>query len=117
MLILMLSGYALFNPTRAQERKFLYSQLIDAINWTIASNKDKDNQYFGKVDNLNIAVFSRSCGGLQSLEIAPDPRVTTVVVCNSGILAKPCDGMPGMLSLSKDQLKKLDSPTLYLLGG
>ncbi len=100
-----------------EKGKSLSSQLIDAIDWAIASNKDKDSQYFGKVDTLNIAVSGMSCGGLQTLEVAPDPRVTTVVVCNSGILANPGDGMPGMPSLKKDQLKKLHSPTLYLLGG
>ncbi len=58
-----------------------------------------------------------SCGGLQTLETAPDPRVTTTVVCNSGILDNPNGGMPGMPALTKDHLKKLHTPTLYLLGG
>jgi hypothetical protein len=58
-----------------------------------------------------------SCGGLQTLEIAPDPRVTTAVICNSGILGTPGSGMPGMPNLTKDHLLKLHTPALYILGG
>lgn len=58
-----------------------------------------------------------SCGGLQTLEMAPDPRVSTVVVCNSGVLPTPNGGMPGMPALEKEDLKKLHTPTLYILGG
>ncbi|WP_346857962.1 hypothetical protein [uncultured Draconibacterium sp.] len=61
------------------------SQLTDAIDWAIAQNSDKNSPYYKKVDVENIAVSGMSCGGLQTLEMAPDPRVTTVVVCNSGV--------------------------------
>tara|TARA_R110002020_G_scaffold267391_5_gene482532 strand:- start:217 stop:1155 length:939 start_codon:yes stop_codon:yes gene_type:complete len=97
--------------------KSLSSQLIDAIDWAITENEDKNSPYFGKIDVSKIAVSGMSCGGLQTLEAAPDPRVTTVVVCNSGILGTPVQGMPGMPPLDKEHLKKLHSPTLYLLGG
>ena len=93
------------------------SQMTDAINWAIAQNSDKASPYFGKLDIKKIAVSGMSCGGLQALETAPDPRVTTVVICNSGILGNPGSGMPGMPALTKDQLSKIHSPTLYLLGG
>ena len=93
------------------------SQLCDAIDWAIAQNADKDSPYYKTIDVKNVAVSGMSCGGLQTLEIAPDPRVTTAVVCNSGILPNPTTGMPGMPSLAKDQLKKLHTPTLYILGG
>ena len=49
--------------------------------------------------------------------MAPDPRITTTVICNSGILGNPGSGMPGMPALTKDQLAKIHTPTLYLLGG
>jgi hypothetical protein len=93
------------------------SQLRDAIDWALAQNKDKDSPYYKRIDVKNVAVSGMSCGGLQALEIAPDPRVTTAVVCNSGILPSPNSGIPGMPSLAKDQLKKLHTPTLYMLGG
>jgi hypothetical protein len=93
------------------------AQLTEAIDWAIAKNDHKDSPYLNKIDVKNIAVSGMSCGGLQTLEIAPDPRVTTALVCNSGILPNPNAGMPGMPGLTKDHLKKLHTPTLYLLGG
>lgn len=93
------------------------SQLTDAIDWAIAHNDDKNSPYYKKIDVENIAVSGMSCGGLQTLEMAADPRVTTVVVCNSGVLPTPNGGIPGMPTLEKEDLKKLHTPTLYLLGG
>ncbi len=93
------------------------SQLLDAIDWAIAQNNDRLSPYFNKIDISKIAVSGMSCGGLQALETAPDPRVTTAIICNSGILPEAGGGMAGMPGLSKDHLAKLHTPVLYLLGG
>ena len=93
------------------------SQMTDAINWAIAQNSDKTSPYYNKLDVKKIAVSGMSCGGLQTLEVAPDPRVTTAVVCNSGILADTTNRLAGMPGLTKDHLAKLHTPTLYILGG
>lgn len=93
------------------------SQMTDAIHWALAQNDDPASQYYGKMDPARIAVAGMSCGGLQALETAPDPRVTTVVICNSGILGNPGGGMRGMPQLTKEHLAKLHTPILYLLGG
>lgn len=92
------------------------AQMTDAINWAIAQNSDKASPYYDKIDITKIAVSGMSCGGLQTLETAPDPRITTAVIYNSGILGDG-GGMPGMPPLKKDQLTKLHTPTLYVLGG
>src|SRR5690606_33303332 len=91
-------------------------QLIDAIDWAIAQNNDSSSPYYNKIDIAKIAVSGMSCGGLQTLEMAPDPRVTTAVIYNSGVLGAS-GGVPGMPPLVKDDLKKLHTPTLYVLGG
>lgn len=91
-------------------------QLIDAIDWAIAQNNDSSSPYYNKIDITKIAVSGMSCGGLQTLEMAPDPRVTTAVIYNSGVLGAS-GGVPGMPPLVKDDLKKLHTPTLYVLGG
>lgn len=91
--------------------------LVDAINWAFAQHNDKASPYFQKLDTNKIAVAGMSCGGLQALEVAPDARVSTVMICNSGILPNPGAGRGGMPKLTKDQLAKLHTPTLYLLGG
>jgi len=100
------------------------SQLIDAIDWAIAQNSDKTSQYYNKIDATKIAASGMSCGGLQALEVAPDPRVTTAVICNSGIFNSPIGGgtrggggMMGIPNLTKDHLEKLHTPTIYILGG
>jgi len=93
------------------------SQMVDAINWAIAQNSDTKSPYYNKIDITKIAVSGMSCGGLQTLETAPDPRVTTAVICNSGILGDAGSGMSGMPNLKKDHLLKLHTPTLYILGG
>lgn len=106
-------------PEEGEEKRELSksSLLIDAIEWAIAQNSDKNSSYHNKIDTENIAVSGMSCGGLQALEVAPDERITTVGVFNSGILPSPDSGMEGMPSLSKEQLEKLHTPTLYMLGG
>ncbi|WP_243348393.1 alpha/beta hydrolase family protein [Parabacteroides sp. FAFU027] len=93
------------------------SQMTDAINWAIAQNSDKKSPLYNKLDVSKIAVSGMSCGGLQTLETAPDPRVTTAVICNSGIFVNAAGGFPGMPNLTKDNLLKLHTPTLYILGG
>ena len=95
------------------------SKLRDAIDWAIAQNSDEKSAYFKKIDTKNIGVAGMSCGGLQALEVAPDPRVTTLLVANSGIFIEPIRGnaMPMMPQLDKTHLPKIHTPTLYLLGG
>jgi hypothetical protein len=69
------------------------SQLLDAIDWAIAQNKNEASRYFGKIDISKIGVFGHSCGGLQALEVSPDPRITTTIVVDSGVLNS--GGAPG----------------------
>src|SRR5690554_6776479 len=93
------------------------SQLLDAIDWATQQNADPSSPYYQKIDVDNIAVSGMSCGGLQTLEVAGDPRISTIVVCNSGLFRQTGAGMPDMPQLSKSQLEKVHTPTLYLLGG
>jgi len=93
------------------------TQLIDAIDWAIAQNNDKKSAFYQKIDVKRIAVSGMSCGGLQTLEVSSDPRVSTVVVCNSGIFNTPGNGISNMPNLTKENLSKIHTPTLYMLGG
>ena len=92
-------------------------QLIDAIDWAIAQNNDPGSRYYQKIDTDKIALSGMSCGGLQTLEMAADPRLTTIVVCNSGLFENPVGRMPGMPQVSKERLADIHTPTLYMLGG
>lgn len=98
--------------TRSKSQK-----LLDAIDWAIAQNSDPKSPYFQKLDTKKIAVSGMSCGGLQTLEVADDARITTIGVFNSGVLGNPGGGMPGMPQVTKEKLNEIKVPTLYLLGG
>jgi len=102
---------------KRSEGKTTSSQMIDAINWAIEQNNNKESIFYQKLDVSKIAVSGMSCGGLQTIESASDPRVTTAIVCNSGVLGNSGSGMPGMPALTKDDLQKFHTPVLYILGG
>ncbi len=115
------------------------AQMLEAIDWATAENNRKDSKYYGKLDPSKFAVAGMSCGGLQALEVASDPRVKTLMVMNSGLfgpggrpkMALPKEGMPktgapkagggaplmGMPEIGKEVLAKLHSPTIYIIGG
>jgi hypothetical protein len=49
------------------------------------------SKYYKHLNSAKIAVMGQSCGGVQAIEIAADPRITTAVVWNSGLFAQPSD--------------------------
>ncbi len=89
------------------------SQLIDAVNWAIAENARKGSQYFKRLDIRKIALMGQSCGGVQAISASADPRVTTTVAWNSGLLPVP---NPGMENVRKEALEKLHAPIAYFNG-
>ena len=95
-------------PTRA-------SQLIEAIDWVLAENARPGSPYFDRVDTDAIAVSGFSCGGMQALVVAKDPRIATAVIMNSGLF--PGETSMGGMTATKDLLNDLHFPTLYVLGG
>jgi dienelactone hydrolase len=97
------------------ERKEI--SLLEALDWAVAENSRKSSVYFEKLDIDKVAAMGMSCGGLQALEVSPDPRVDTSVICNSGILNGPPPEGLKMPTLTKDDLKKLHAPIIYVIGG
>lgn len=93
--------------------------LRDAMDWAIAQNADKTSQYYGKLDLGNIAAAGMSCGGLQTLDIAKDERLKTMMICNSGLFKASNAGtaVPGMPMPAKESLKDIHTPIIYILGG
>jgi hypothetical protein len=96
-------------PTRAE-------QLREAIDWALAENTRAGSKYFGHIDPSAIAISGYSCGGLQMLLVADDPRVKTGVMMNSGLFLDGPTTM-GDMSATKEILADLHFPTLYILGG
>jgi chemotaxis response regulator CheB len=62
------------------------SQLFEAMDWAKMQNGKTGSPYLGKLDSAAIAVIGASCGGLQALDAALDPRAKTAVIVNSGIM-------------------------------
>ena len=92
------------------------ADLITAIDWALAENQRTGSDYFGRIDPEQVAVSGFSCGGLQALTAAADPRVTATVLQNTGIFVDGPSTIPGM-DLAKDALLKLHTPVIYILGG
>jgi len=93
------------------------SQLIDAINWAIAENGRQGSPYYDKLDTSKIAVMGHSCGGIQALAVAADPRITLVVNWSGGLFTTPPKGVgAAMENVPKEQLEKLHSPVFYISG-
>jgi dienelactone hydrolase len=93
------------------------TDLTDAIDWAVAENTRPASPLFGRVDTGQVAVSGWSCGGLQALRVAADPRVRAVVLHNTGVLnSGPNATIPGM-DLTKNALANLHTPVIYILGG
>lgn len=93
-----------------------HEQLGEAITWALAENERVGSPYYGKIDPAAVAVSGFSCGGLQALFNAGDPRVATVVMMNSGLFPEGETTMAGMTA-DKTLLQQLHTPILYVLGG
>ena len=60
-----------------------------------------------------------SCGGLQTLFNCADPRIKTLMICNSGLFNQENAGQAvgGMPMPPKEKLKEIHTPIIYILGG
>ena len=92
------------------------AQLIEAIDWAVKENSRAGSPYQGRIDPKQIAVSGFSCGGVQAIAAAKDPRVATGVFQNTGLFNPGTSPMPGM-DVSKEQLKDIHTPVIYILGG
>jgi hypothetical protein len=92
------------------------SDVMAGVDWAIAQNANAASPLHGHVDTAKIAVSGFSCGGVQAIELAADPRVKAVIIQNSGLFPDGASKMAGM-DLPKSALAKYHAPVLYILGG
>jgi hypothetical protein len=92
------------------------SQLTEAIDWAMKENARKDSPYYGRIDANQIAAAGFSCGGIQAMGIADDPRLDTIVMQNTGLIVNGPTTMGGM-NMEKSQLQKAHTPIFYVIGG
>ena len=93
------------------------AQQIESIDWIIGQNADKESPYYGRIDVEHIAAAGMSCGGLQTLDNATDPRLSTIMICNSGLFINPVTAVPNMPMPAKERLQEIEVPVIYILGG
>lgn len=91
-------------------------QVKAGYEWALAENARVGSPYYGKIDPNKLAVSGFSCGGIQALELAGDPRVKAVVIHDSGVFP---DGMKILdgIKATKETLKTLHTPVIYIMGG
>jgi dienelactone hydrolase len=90
--------------------------LTAALDWALAQNADPASPYHRRIDPAAVAVSGFSCGGLQAIQVAADPRIKTLVMMNSGLFKDGASRIQGLNS-SKTLLDTIHTPTLYVLGG
>lgn len=92
------------------------ADVMAGIDWAIAENARAGSPLKDMIDTSKIAVSGFSCGGVQAIEAAADPRVKAVVVQNSGLFPENGQRMPGM-DVPKSALARFHTPVIYILGG
>lgn len=92
------------------------ADVVAGLDWALGENARKGSRYKGRIDPALAAVGGHSCGGLQALQIAADPRIRTVVVQNSGVFNDGTNRIRG-LKVEKSLLRTLHTPVVYFLGG
>jgi len=90
--------------------------MLAALDWILAENARVGSPYYQRIDTAKIAAAGNSCGGLLALKVAQDSRIKSVLLENSGIFP-PGRANGGVGGLTKDDLAKLHTPVLYVLGG
>ena len=90
--------------------------MLAALDWILAENMRSGSPYYQRIDTAKIAAAGNSCGGLLALKVAQDARIKSVLLENSGIIPAGATNA-GLGGLTKNDLAKLHTPVLYVLGG
>jgi dienelactone hydrolase len=56
------------------------------MDWAEQQNGDPCSKYYRKLEVMNIGAMGQSCGGLHAYAVSADPRISTLVIWNSGLL-------------------------------
>jgi dienelactone hydrolase len=61
------------------------AQLTESIDWATKVNADPASPFHHRIDTSKIAVMGQSCGGVQTMAVAGDPRIKTLMIWSSGV--------------------------------
>lgn len=109
------------------ERRATPEKMLAALDWILAENQRENSPYYGRINPEWVAFSGHSCGGIIAMKAALDPRAKALVMENSGLFRQPPGGadpngkMAPVIKLlsqmKKEDLVKLHTPVLYILGG
>lgn len=86
-------------------------QLIESIDWAVRESQRKGSPFYHRLDTSKIAVMGQSCGGVQALGVAGDPRIKTMMIWSSGV------GMiPNNPADPAAVLASIHAPIAYIFG-
>jgi dienelactone hydrolase len=91
------------------------AQMDMALAWAYAVNELSSSELHGHLDMTRMAVAGHSCGGLQSIKFAADPRIKTSMIFDSGVYNVP--GGMSRVKVSKFDLYSVHGPIAYITGG
>ncbi|MEY3661115.1 MAG: hypothetical protein RLZZ169_1941, partial [Pseudomonadota bacterium] len=83
--------------------------------WAYAMNELSSSELHGHLDMTRMAVAGHSCGGLQSIKYAADPRIKTAMIFDSGVYNVP--GGMSRVKVGKFDLHAIHGPIAYITGG
>jgi hypothetical protein len=93
------------------------NQFADAIDWAFSENIREGSLLKNKIDIDNIAVMGQSCGGVQAIDAARDPRVKTLGVWNSGLFPDAKRMWPvAAARVRKEDIPLLKVSAIYVTG-
>ncbi|GHG22566.1 MULTISPECIES: poly(ethylene terephthalate) hydrolase family protein [Amycolatopsis] len=107
--VVAVGGFA--EPALTENGSPVPAVITDAITWAERENGRWGSELRDKLDPRRIGVAGHSCGGLEALVAAADPRVKSVLSLDSGFFAD------GTLGYGRENLRNLHTPVLFADGG
>ncbi len=104
------------NPAEWPPFETSHTQMLDALDWITAESRRQGSPYYEHVVVNKVAAMGHSCGGLQTVKVSTDPRITTALVLNSGMITDE-DQYMIRHGVKRSILKQMHAPIAYFIGG
>ena len=102
-------------PQQADETQA--AQVIEGLDWALAENERRESPFYHRLDPHAVAVMGHSCGGLQAIAVAADPRIRTSMILSSGVYNRGTASGRSRIAVTKAQLADIHGPVAYVNGG
>jgi dienelactone hydrolase len=104
------------NPAEWPPFETSHTQMLDALEWITAESRRQGSPYYGHVVVNKVAAMGHSCGGLQTVKVSVDPRISTALVLNSGMITDE-DQYMIRHGVKRSILTQMHAPIAYFIGG